>query len=181
MRVFVAINLPEHVKSEIFHPVEKLKNAGLVSGSFVDKNNLHLTLKFLGEVSEEQITKIEAILGEIKFKSFEAKTGKIGFFPNQDYIRVVWLELISKEINNLKQEIEKKLINEGFKNEEREFSEHITLARIKEVKDKQLFVKGVSSLKIKEMNFKIGKFSLIKSELTKTGPKYKTLKEFPAS
>ena len=76
MRVFIAINLPEDIKAKVFHEFEIVQNSGLVTGNFVEKENLHLSLKFLGEVSEEEIEKIKKKLSEIKFKKLDVEIGK---------------------------------------------------------------------------------------------------------
>ena len=61
MRTFVAIELPEDVRAKIFHAFEKLKSFNVLRGKFVEKDNLHLTLKFLGELTEKQITDVKKI------------------------------------------------------------------------------------------------------------------------
>jgi len=178
MRAFISIELPENVKAGIFHTFEKLKGSGFCSGNFVEKNNLHLTLKFLGDISEEDAEKIAQKLSEIDFRKFAAETGEISFFPNEDYVKVIWVELVSKEIFGIKKIIEEKLSEIGIPKEEREFSSHITVARIKNIKDKVKFAEKIKDLKSEKYFFIIDELSLIKSELTKEGPKYKVLKNF---
>ncbi len=180
MRAFISIELPESVKKEIFRISEKIKNSGLVSGNFVKKDNLHLTLRFLGDrVSEEKINQIKKELSEIILPKFKATTGKIGFFPSDKYIRVIWVALEADELSRLKGIIENKIHELGMNKEKREFNSHITFARIKSVKDKDAFLKLVSGLDIKKMSFEVEKVSLIKSELTKDGPIYKKIMDFP--
>ena len=70
MRVFISIELPEQVKKEIFNEFKKLENSGFAVGNFVSKNNIHLTLKFLGNLSGEEVDKIKKKLSEIEFKNF---------------------------------------------------------------------------------------------------------------
>src|SRR3989344_4789394 len=83
MRTFIAIELPEDVKAKIFHAFEKLKESNLVRGKFVEKDNLHLTLKFIGEVPIEKLNEIEKTLENLasKFKNFSCSTGKTPVFP----------------------------------------------------------------------------------------------------
>jgi len=177
MRVFIAINLPEDIKAKVFHEFEIVQNSGLVTGNFVEKENLHLSLKFLGEVSEEEIEKIKKKLSEIKFKKLDVEIGKIGFFPDENYIRVIWVDLIADELKKLNELVEKAMFALGF-NEEKDFTSHITIARIKSIKNKDLLHEKLKKIKLKKLSFKINKFSLIKSELTPRGPVYKIIKEF---
>ncbi len=178
MRCFIAIEIPEHVKAEIFHVFEKIKQSGLVAGNFVEKENLHLTLKFLGELNAEEIAKIKKELFEIEFKKFNAETGSIGFFPNEDYIRTLWVELVGGEISKIHKKIDDKLFEFGIKKEDKNFSSHMTVARIKSVKDRKMFMQKIKEMKLKKEKFSVDNFSLIKSELTPEGPIYKTLEKF---
>jgi 2'-5' RNA ligase len=178
MRAFIAIELPEDLKSDIFKKFEQIEEAGLVGSKFVDKGNLHLTLKFLGDISEEQAEKIQKKLSEIKFKKFEAKFGKIGFFPNENYIKIIWIELIAKEIIELQGIIEGKLRDIGISQDDKGFTSHITIARVSKLKDKNVFLEKIKKINIKKSEFIVNKFSFIKSELTRERPIYKTLKEF---
>jgi 2'-5' RNA ligase len=96
MRCFVAIDLPEHIKARIFHEIEILKQQGLVSGKFVEKENLHLTLKFLGELTEKQIKDIGEKLSEISFNKFKVSLSEIGVFPDKNFVKVLWVGLETK-------------------------------------------------------------------------------------
>jgi len=178
MRSFIAIELPKHVQSQIFHVSETLKNSGVVVGKFVEKENLHLTLRFLGDTDEQKIEEIKKELSGIKMKKFEAETGNMGFFPSPEYIRIIWIELISKKIHDLQKKINDELMKIGFLEEERGFSSHVTLARIKAVKDKNLFLSELNKLHFKKQKFSIENFVLMKSELTPKGPIYKVIGEF---
>jgi RNA 2',3'-cyclic 3'-phosphodiesterase len=178
MRCFVSIEIPESLKGEIVHVFEKLETSGLVSGNFVKKENLHLISKFLGELSEAQIKKVSEKLREINFSSFNVYTDKIGFFPSEDYVRVIWLGLESERLFELNRLIDDKLSEIGISKDEREFSSHITVARIKSVRNKGLFLKKLKQLKIKKQDLEVDKISLIKSELYRSGPVYKILEEF---
>ena len=178
MRSFISIEFPENIKKEIFKTFESLKNSGTAFGNFVKKENMHLTLKFLGNLSEEKIKEIKKKLCEVNFKTFNTDVGNIGFFPSEKYVRVIWVDLISEKIKGLKKTIDDKLHEIGINHDGREFSSHITVARIKKMKNKEDFFKKIKELKIKKMNFEINDFFLIKSELRKDGPVYKIIKKF---
>ncbi len=178
MRAFISIELPEWVKKDIFKECEKIKNSGFIAGNFVNKNNLHLTLKFLGNISEELAEKIKTKLNEIDFKKFDTQTGDIGFFPSEKYVRVIWVQLIADELKKLKDMIDKNLLEIGINSDDKDFSSHITVARVKKLKDKDSFLRKIKELHIKKMNFPIEKITFMKSELTRDGPVYKIIKEF---
>ena len=84
----------------------------------------------------------------------------------------------SEKCENLKKLIEEKLHEIGINKDGREFNCHVTVARIKKVKDKKNFLQKIKELHIKKMKFDADKFSLVKSELTPKGPRYKILEEF---
>lgn len=179
MRSFIAIELPEEIKSEIFHKFEDIQESGLVIGNFSEKDKFHLTLKFIGDISEEQLEKIQKKLSEIKFNKFETSIGKIGFFPDKDYVRVIWVELVSEELLELQKIIENKLNEIGISKDEKEFTSHITIVRVKKIKDKSLFSEKIKKINIKKTSFRVDNFYLMKSELKRNGPVYKTLEKFP--
>lgn len=178
MRYFVSIEFPEHIRSEILHSFEKLKNSGTCSGNFVEKENLHLTLSFLGELSDGELDKVKKILSKVDYQKFPLEIDKIGFFPNIDYIKVMWVGIKSGGILPLKKQIEDSLRSSGFSVKETDFVPHLTVARINSVKDKSRFTDIFSSIKIEKSMFIAEDFALMKSILKKTGPEYKILERY---
>lgn len=187
MRCFVAVDLPENVKSRVHHAFEPLRQLGLIRGRFVDRDNLHLTLRFLGELGEEEITSVQKVLENVNHSKFDAEISDIGAFPSESYIKVLWVGVNAKQdkLKELHSSVENNLDKLGIgKSEktERGFSNHITVARIntivKSKSNKNLFIEKLKNLKVPREKFEVDKISLIKSELTKQGPIYRTLKEF---
>ncbi len=180
MRTFIAIELPEDTQADIFHTFEKFSKLNLIRGKFVEKENLHLTLKFLGELTLEQVEKVKDSLKKISFESFYCEVGGVGAFPNENHPKVLHVELKSKnnEIKNLHDIIENELIKIGIPKENQEFKSHITVARIYVIKDKKTFAEKFFNIRMGKMEFRIENFSLIKSELTPKGPIYKVLDKF---
>lgn len=179
MRCFVSIELPENVKSQIFHSFEKLEKSKVCYGNFVKKDNLHLTLKFLRDVPADKLDKLKEELKKIEFRQFPVETGEVGFFPNDKFVKVLWLALNSPDFEPLKKEIDERLSKLGFNEKEKEFSSHITIARINKIKDKPQFFEKVKELAPKKMFFIVDEFSLLKSVLKKEGPEYKILETIP--
>lgn len=175
MRSFISIELPKEAREELWKLHEGFKNLAKIK--WVAKKNYHLCLKFLGEVSESKIEKIKEALKKIKFDPFEVSLNKPGVFPNESRINIIWVDL--KPINkimNLQSEIEdslKDLFERG-----RKFAVHVTIGRVKGVKNKEEFVKKIKELSPNKINFKIENFYLISSKLAKEGPKYKVLEKY---
>ena len=176
MRCFIAIEIPQHAKARIFHEFENLKSKNLLRGNFVEKENLHLTLKFLGEITNEGIEKIKKELKEIKFKRFDCYIGKTGFFNDENHIKVIWVDLVSKELNELQKQIDKATFE--LKRDYKKFNSHITAVRVKSIIGKPSLIKEVKRIHFKNLDFEIKEFVLMKSELFSEGPKYKIIKKF---
>ncbi len=173
MRTFIAIELPETVKEYLKGLQKELIG---IKASFV--KDFHLTLKFLGEVSEDKIEKIKEKLKEIKFEPFKVKLGKAGGFPSESYIRVVWVGLEPEDkIIEIQKKINEVMKNFGFKDDFK-FKSHLTLARVKFIEDKKVFIERLKQLEIKPMEFEVNSFSLMKSTLTREGAVYEELRKF---
>lgn len=178
MRLFIAIELPEEIKAELKEIQAKI-DKNLAKLRIVDPEKIHLTLKFLGEVEDSKIEKIKEKLKEIEFEPFELKIKDIGVFPSEKYIRVVWVGLEPEDkVAGLQQKIDNSLL-QMFK-KEKDFKAHLTLARVKFVKEKEKFAESLKKIKVEEKFFKVNSFKLIKSTLTPEGPVYEDLEEFKA-
>jgi len=165
MRCFIAIDLPENLKKEIIQIQKKIP---AFKGKLTEKENLHLTLKFIGEISEDSIKDIKEKLKQIKFKRFKAKLGEIGTF-SESFIKIVWIEL--ENCDALQKEIDDSL-KDLFKKEER-FMSHLTIARVKSIEStKKVFIEKLKKVKVDPLEFEVGDFSLKKSILTEKGPIY---------
>ncbi len=172
MRAFIAIELPDDVKKAITDLQEQIGNSDFKI-NWVKPEHQHLTLKFLGEVSERQAEEIKNRLEEVKVKSFTAAIKNIGFFPNDNYIRVVWV-YVNGKVLELQQAIDIKLADMFEK--EKDYKPHVTLGRVKFVKDR---VKLKEKLKLKfEKSFAVEGFALFKSTLTSKGPIHERLALF---
>ncbi len=182
MRTFIAIEIPENIRAKLLHIGETLQRSVLIDGNFVSKDGMHLTLRFLGNISTEDIAKIKEILSTINMKKFDAFVQNLGVFPNEDFAKVLWVGVHGKEIEDLQRSVLNELDKYGFKEKEevRPFKSHITIARVKSIKNKDLFKQKFKSLDFKEpLGFSVKEFHLFKSELRSDGPVYKKLASFP--
>lgn len=179
MRLFIALNISDECKKYLNSVINKIKKE-YPDLSFVKKYKLHLTLKFLGNASDDVLQAIVKCLKNIKFKQFEASLSGFGVFPNENYFRVLWVGLEPKEIIcELQKQIDNSLKNVFGK--EKKFQPHVTLARIKFVKDKKQFIEFIKTIKIKPISFEVKEFKLVKSTLQKGGSVYETIETFPNS
>jgi len=169
MRIFISIDLPKEIQKKIIKIQNSLPD---FFGKKTEPENLHLTLKFLGEINEEKLEKVKQKLKEIKFNKFQAEIDNIGIF-SESFVRIVWLHL--SECEKLQKEIDEKLKN-IFEPEKR-FMSHLTIARIKKC-DRKKFLEKLKKIKISKTKFDIGNFKLKKSILTEKGPIYENLGEY---
>ncbi len=138
----------------------------------------HLTLKFLGEVSPARAEEVRKKLESIKFSPFTASLDGTGVFPSESYVRVVWIGIEPKDvICSLQKQIDEAL--HGLFSKEKDFQPHITLARVKSVKDKKQFAELVKSLKVKPISFEVKHIKLIESQPTSEGHVYRDIAIFP--
>jgi 2'-5' RNA ligase len=187
-RTFIAIELSDSVRETIQNAITTLQ--GSVPSHairWVSANNLHLTLKFLGDTPQAQIQAIQTQLHTTAKKQhpFTIEVADSGYFPNMSNPRVIWLGLknASGELNTLQQAVENIMVEFGFAKEKRPFKPHLTVGRVKQHIDKQILTKigqelnrnRLGSLAIWECNL----ISFIKSDLTPNGALYTTLAQLP--
>ena len=173
VRCFIALDLPREAINYVKDIQKLIGKQNLFTGKFTEPENLHLTLKFLGEISEEQVEEVKERLKKIKFSVFEAELGEVGTFSKK-FIRIIWMKL--KNCGKLQKQVDEAL-GDLFEPEFR-FMGHITIARVKRVGDRKGLIDYVKHMKTKIIKFKVGCFFLKKSELAPEGPVYEDLEEY---
>ncbi|MFH0870275.1 MAG: RNA 2',3'-cyclic phosphodiesterase [archaeon] len=176
MRIFIAVELPDAVRESIKELKADFKL--IRSLRFVSKENIHITLKFLGEVSDDRMKLVISALKKVKFSPIKLSLGKIGVFPDEKNIRVLWVDAEPAEpLVRLKETIDAALPR--FK-DDHPFKTHITIARVGMLShdDKKRFIELVSSKHVAKKDFSVQKFALFKSTLTPSGPVYEKIAEF---
>ena len=172
MRCFVAVDLTEELRPKIIELQEQLPD----DVKIVEPENLHFTLKFLGEVSDEVLAEVSSRLRAVasQFTPFDARIHGAGVFPSIDYVRVIWLGCT--DLFNLQTAVENALAP-LFKKEKP--APHLTIARVRSavhrngIKD---FINRNKAIEIGKM--RVSAIKLKKSILTKQGPIYEDVKTF---
>jgi 2'-5' RNA ligase len=173
MRCFLAINLNEEAREELSKVIKNLEKNEFFLGKSVEKENLHMTLKFFAELKDNQVNTVRERLKSLKSKKIQVRLGKIGIFPSENFIRVVWVALEPEyELKKLNNDISFILEKLDPSDDDLEFKPHITLARMQNMSDKQAFAKYVREIKIKPVSFQVDSVVLKKSTLTEKGPIY---------
>ena len=170
VRTYISINLPEEFYEEIKKTQNKLPK---FEGKKTNIEHFHLTLKFLGEISEEKVEEVKKKLREIKFNKFNLTFGSLGVF-DETFIRVIWIG--SSDCDELQKEIDNKLFP-IFK-KEKKFDCHLTLARVKKIKDKRIFLQDLKNIKIPKIKFNVNEFFLMKSIPITQGYKHEIFEKY---
>lgn len=172
MRLFIAVEAPEGIRKKMGDLARELPEDGL---SKVKTENMHFTLKFLGEVREERLGEMLGILRNVAFSPFSVRIEGVGAFPNESHARVVWAGAKSPEMEELARGLHAALAG-MFEREE--FSAHLTLARVKGRADLKQFLQKHRGEGFGE--FRVDRFVLFESRLQPGGPEYRKVAEFPA-
>jgi len=179
VRSFVSIDFSEN--RDVVEELSRIQDEVMkwkFQGKITEPENLHLTLKFLGAIEKEKLEDVKNRLKRVDFSEMNLRLGKVGTFNFRGNPRIVWVEILGGSFH-LHKKIDEVL--RGLFDEEERFMSHLTIARVKYVKDKNGFIEYVSKIKSKKIKFSVDNFRLKKSELRKLGPVYETLEEFKAS
>lgn len=178
IRTFIAIEIPEQVKTKIAALQNQLKKEN-ERVSWTKSDNIHLTLKFLGNVEENQIElmaqKLHKALQNVS--SFHFAVKNLGGFPNLKRPRVLWvgIEEPTHQLSALAKKIEDALAEMGFPKEKRKFSPHLTLGRVKTALSRK-FLQKFTQLSLEAGTVQVEEVVIMKSTLKPTGAEYSPLK-----
>lgn len=177
-RTFIAVDFDDsQIVSRVQEAQRKLMESG-IGMKPVEPENLHITLWFLGELDPHRLRLVLDNAGEVRFKPFKLEVKGVGYFPGGSRINVIWLG-IEDPSNGLKailDQLLERLTRLGFRYDERGFTPHLTIGRVKYVRDKQAALKSLNELK--ELYFGgqfVDVFTVKKSVLTQKGPIYSDL------
>lgn len=177
-RSFIAVNLPGEIKNYLETWMTEIKNKIGNGVKWVEKENLHLTLHFLGDLENEELEKVKDILKKtIVPKEIKLKIGPTGCFPHQNNPRILFFQCEENKNNylrELQQKIGRELQKSGFNIDQRPWQMHLTFGRVKSpIKIPDSFKKETAS-----KEFLIQSIDLMKSNLQPGGPVYTILEKY---
>ncbi len=178
MRLFTAIDLPDDIKDYLFELENKFSSNKAAKIKWVFRKNLHLTIKFFGEVPDDKAQELIEKLKNVKFKKFGLKLADFGFYSSHGKTGVIWAGAEPAEkVAELQKLVDAETIGLG----DLKIGAHITIGRVKFVKNKEgfaRFAEEVNSFKIEKLSFDVDRFCIFRSILRKDGPEYNLLKSY---
>jgi 2'-5' RNA ligase len=184
LRTFIAIEIPGQVRQAVYG-LREVMPPGCAKIRWVKEKGIHLTLVFLGELSDNQVEMTRAVLSEVskRYSPFPMALRGAGTFPNERRPRVLWAGVsaeATEPITNLYHDIAERL-NFLKLEEKKRYTPHITFGRIKSVKDLKLLQQGIHALTLDTESFYVKAITLFKSELKPDGAEYTPLGQYPLS
>jgi 2'-5' RNA ligase len=183
IRSFIAIEVPPALKSRMEEILRELRRTD-ADVKWVRPEAVHLTLKFLGSIRPEDVERISLALSSVIAGGdpFEVRVQGMGCFPNPRNPRVVWMGVDrgKEELVSLQKAVEKKMSELSFPPEDRPFSPHLTLGRVRSPRGKAGLTQALEKHKGADIGiFQAREVILFRSELRPAGAVYTKLKEFP--
>jgi 2'-5' RNA ligase len=186
LRTFVAIKLPQSWKENLTEIQNSLKQRGNFPVKWVNPANIHLTLKFLGDVESQRVPEITNALKEAvsEIKPFDLMFEGVGAFPNLESPRVVWVGMGGdvRSLLTLQGRVDDSLSTLGFSKEKRDFSPHLTLGRVRDraqSQERRMLGKTLSQISSSSAHetgtHHVESLNLMRSELTREGAIYSSL------
>ncbi len=179
MRLFTGLDLPADVTAGLEGLLRRLKPAARIQWS--PPVNLHITTKFIGEWPEERLDELREALAALPGRdALRVAIRRVGFFPNPHAPRIFWCGIEAPGLDRLAADTDDATARLGIAREDRPFSPHLTLARIKERPDLQPLREAIASLDSLDFGtFEAGSWFLYQSTLKPGGSVYTKLAEFP--
>jgi 2'-5' RNA ligase len=180
IRSFIAFDIEDE---EIIRNLSKAQSMLIETGAdlkIVKPENIHITVRFLGEISSVMIDKVFGEMEKVDFKPFDIEIKGLGAFPNLRHINVVWAGIRrgANDLRNIYHQLEPNLQKIGLRPDDKGFSPHLTIARVRTGKRRDDLAKMINNLGGYDFGiFKARCLRLKKSVLTPQGPIYSTLRE----
>ena len=176
-RVFCAVELPDVVRARLEDHVRRLrKEVPDVAASWSRVENIHLTLKFFGNVEVKRIEKISATAERVvkQFSRFQIAVGGTGVFPRPSRPQVLWIGVSdpSGQLSALQEKFEDECAAEGFEKEDRAYRPHLTIARLRKPEGARHLADAHLQMKFETIEVELKELVVFRSELSPKGSKY---------
>jgi len=184
IRSFVAVDLDEATVRERIATAQKGLDQTRAQLKLVNPEIMHLTLRFLGEIPQTTVELVKEAMQGLRFSPFEVEFSGLGAFPSPNRINVIWVGITRghEQLNEIFRQLEPKLRQIGLPPDEKGFSPHLTIARVKSALNKAALAEYVTTMREQDFGkIPVRTVRLKKSTLTPRGPIYTTIHEVAAS
>lgn len=181
IRSFIAFDIDSESVLKRMTEVQTMLTKTGADLKLVEPKNIHMTLRFLGNITPSTVEKIFEEMKKVQFTPFDVRLHGVGAFPNPRYPRVVWAGITqgADQLRSIFEQLEPKLLGLGFAPDPKGFSPHLTIARVRSGRNRVELAKCLSENENCEFGVIDAKcLKLKRSDLTPRGPIYSTLKEF---
>lgn len=183
IRTFIAVLISNDLKRKIAVVQEDFKKVA-PEVKWVEEDNFHITVKFLGDVNSDRLKDVTLAVSQsvADLTPFEAEIGGFGAFPNARRPRVVWagIETGQDELKALAERVENALETLGFPKEDRPFSAHVTIGRVRDERRVGGLTRALEDAETgRQGSIRVESVAIMKSELRRNGPIYSALAEVP--
>jgi 2'-5' RNA ligase len=178
IRCFIALDCNENQILSNITDIQRTILATNAEVKCVEPENIHITLKFLGDISNTQVEEVKKIIMETSFNPFKIEFQGIGVFPKINRPRTIWVGIHQgmQELTEIFKKLEKQLTQIGFQPEKRRFNPHLTVCRVKSGRNRKQLIDTLLELRdIQVGELHADNITLKKSVLTPRGPIYTTL------
>lgn len=179
-RVFCAVELPNDVRAKLQNHIEQLRRqAPDAAASWSRVENIHLTLKFFGNVAVDQVAAISAAASQAvkEFSVFEIEVGGTGVFPRRSRPQVLWIGVSdpSGKLSLLQQRLENECVAAGFPKEDRAYRPHLTIARIRKPDGARRLAETHLNMQFNPLPVRLSELIVFRSQLSSKGSNYTAL------
>ncbi len=180
LRSFIAFDVDD---DEVLKKLSKVQETLVKTGAdlkLVKPQNIHVTMRFLGNIQPNLVEKIHNAMAQYTFAPFDIEIRGIGVFPTVKYVRVVWagIQNGAEKLEQIFNQLEPRLRTLGFKPDTKGFNSHITIARVRAARNKAQLIRCINELADYTFGvYRLNCLKLKRSVLTPKGPEYSTLKE----
>lgn len=176
-RMFCAFELPEALRQSIDKHAQRVRDAVPdAAASWSRPENIHLTVKFFGNVDQARVPVISAAAARVvkEFSPIQIEAGKTGVFPRPSRPQVLWIGIDDRSgaLLKLHQRLEEEFALEGFAKEDRAFRPHLTIARIRRLQNANRLAEVHLGLQFNTVAVRMDELILFRSELSSKGSKY---------
>jgi RNA 2',3'-cyclic 3'-phosphodiesterase len=183
-RVFCAVELPEDVRARLQEHIARLrKEVPDAAASWSRVENIHLTLKFFGNVALDRIPQVSAAATRAteKFSKFQIEVGNTGVFPRPSRAQVLWIDVNdpSAQLSTLHKQFEAECAAAGFEKDDRAYKPHLTIARLRKPESARHLTDTHLQTSFKPISVTLNELIVFRSELSSKGSRYTPISRHP--